>query len=284
MPTPTSTRIEDPGRDAEEAQPLVITGTDDNAERLVKSVARVRDLGEVFTPAATIKAMLDLLPVEMWEPHPSATFFEPSCGDGNFLLAVLGRKLRAIARRHAQGALPAGSDEGALLFHSLEAMASIHAVDISPDNVIGGTPGHEVGARERLFEHLRRWYATEATSDSESQARAVAAAGWIVKHNVLVGNMLAVNADGTPSGRERLPLIEYEWEPAAREVTLLTTTLGAVMDAACSDTSEMMLFGPADPSFAWHGPAFDVVGAPIPAPGTGHVDVRNRHARRTRLR
>lgn len=45
-------------------------------ERLVKSVERVRDLGEVFTPAATVKAMLDLIPEAMWVPHPSFTFLD----------------------------------------------------------------------------------------------------------------------------------------------------------------------------------------------------------------
>ena len=34
-------------------------------ERLVKSSERVRGLGEVFTPATTVQAMLDLLPEEV---------------------------------------------------------------------------------------------------------------------------------------------------------------------------------------------------------------------------
>ncbi len=39
---------------------------DDAEERLVKSSERVRDLGEVFTPGATVNEMLDLLPRAMW--------------------------------------------------------------------------------------------------------------------------------------------------------------------------------------------------------------------------
>ncbi len=35
-------------------------------ERLVKSTERVRDLGEVFTPNATVQEMLNLLPAKMW--------------------------------------------------------------------------------------------------------------------------------------------------------------------------------------------------------------------------
>lgn len=91
-------------------------------ERLVKSVERVRDLGEVFTPASTVKAMLDLLPASMWVPHPSPTFLEPSCGDGNFLVAILVRKLDAVATAHRAGGLPAGADTDALVFHALEAV------------------------------------------------------------------------------------------------------------------------------------------------------------------
>lgn len=102
--------------------------TRDNPERLVKSSERVRDLGEVFTPAATVEEMLDLLPDSIWEPHPSATFLEPSCGDGNFLVAILARKLSRVRKHQSAGTLPAGSDDDAVEFHFLEALASIYAV------------------------------------------------------------------------------------------------------------------------------------------------------------
>ena len=113
---------------------------DSNAERLVKSDERVRDLGEVFTHNATVQEMLDLLPAKMWAVHPSPTFLEPSCGDGNFLVAILDRKLSRIAKDFAKGKLPAGEGADAAQFHALEALASIYAVDISEDNIIGGTP------------------------------------------------------------------------------------------------------------------------------------------------
>ncbi len=87
-----------------------------------ESAERVRDLGEVFTPASTVKAMLDLLPASMWVPHPSPTFLEPSCGDGDFLVAILVRKLDAVATAHRAGGLPAGADTDALVFHALEAV------------------------------------------------------------------------------------------------------------------------------------------------------------------
>jgi len=74
-------------------------------ERLVKSFERVRDLGEVFTPNATVQQMLDLLPSAMWAPHPSPTFFEPACGDGNFLVAILDRKSTAFPKTSPKSSL-----------------------------------------------------------------------------------------------------------------------------------------------------------------------------------
>jgi hypothetical protein len=91
--------------------------------------------------------MLDLLPASMWDIHPSATFLEPAAGDGNFLVAILARKLKAISTVHAEGRLPAGRDLAAVEFHALEALSSIYGIDISTDNIVGGTPGHEVGAK-----------------------------------------------------------------------------------------------------------------------------------------
>jgi type I restriction-modification system DNA methylase subunit len=99
-------------------QPAVAASSD-VIQRLVKSVERVRDLGEVFTPFATVRAMLDLIPEEMWQTHPSATFLEPACGDGNFLVGVLERKLANVAQAYGIGALPAGTTTSSLQFHAL---------------------------------------------------------------------------------------------------------------------------------------------------------------------
>ena len=60
-------------------------------------------------------------------------------------MAILDRKLKRVALEYAQGMLPAGDTPEAAQFHALEALASIYAVDISIDNVLGGTPGHEIG-------------------------------------------------------------------------------------------------------------------------------------------
>ena len=62
--------------------------------KLVKSKQRVADHGEVFTPDWMVEAMLDLVKHET--ERIDSRFLEPACGDGNFLVPVLRRKLAAV--------------------------------------------------------------------------------------------------------------------------------------------------------------------------------------------
>jgi len=244
-----------------------------DSERLVKSAERVRDLGEVFTPAETVNAMLDSLPTDVWRHHPSRSFLEPACGDGNFLVAVLGRKLGVVAGAFSGGSLVAGASHDALEFHGLEALASIYAVDISVENVIGGAPGHETGARERLVAIMREWHTEQVDRAAADMNRFARSSQWIVDRNVLVGNMLAKNSDGTPSGRNELPILEYAWEPRSFQVTLFRTTLGDISAEAALDTSDstLSLFGPREPTHVWTGPAMNLCLLNDPAPDSGKM-------------
>ena len=233
-----------------------------STERLVKSDERVRDLGEVFTPNATVQAMLDLLPDEMWEPHPAPTFLEPACGDGNFLVAILDRKLERVAADYANESLPAGSSPEAAQFHALEALTSIYAVDISIDNVVGGTPGHELGARSRLLSIFGEWNATTLSKRLTERTLVLRAAEWIVEHNIIVGNMLPFDASGKPTGRDQLPLIDYQFDSATLSAALMKTTMGDVMATEEAKTSSMLsLFGPSEPEALWKGKAVNLAEA-----------------------
>ena len=55
--------------------------------KTIKSKERVRDLAEVFTGEKEVGAMLDL--VKSHSEKIESTFLEPSCGNGNFLVAIL---------------------------------------------------------------------------------------------------------------------------------------------------------------------------------------------------
>ena len=97
------------------------------SEQLVKSRHRVKTYGEVFTPSDMVRQMLDLVSTEL-ETGPGfvdKTFFEPAAGDGNFLVAILHRKLQAIKRSY-----PPESWRTESLF----ALASIYGVELQHDN------------------------------------------------------------------------------------------------------------------------------------------------------
>jgi hypothetical protein len=225
-------------------------------ERLVKSSERVRDLGEVFTPNATVQEMLNLLPRTVWTPHPSPTFLEPACGDGNFLVAILDRKLAQVAKDYADGNLPAGTAPDAAQFHALEALSSIYAVDISTDNIIGGTPGHEIGARSRLLTVFTDWNFEVLNKSLNERSVVLRSATWIVEHNLIVGNMLPFDSHGKSTGRDNIPLIEYSWEPDALSVSISKTTLGDVIATEeAKSTTVLNLFAPSPPQQFWRGKA-----------------------------
>ena len=83
----------------------------------IKSRRRVKDFGEVFTPEHIVKDMCALIPDEMYDLEH--TFLEPSCGNGNFLVHILNRKLE---KAHNP-------------MDALKALNCLYGVDILPDNV-----------------------------------------------------------------------------------------------------------------------------------------------------
>lgn len=76
---------------------------------------RVKQTGEVFTPIDLCVKMIRTIPVEKLE-DPSATFLDNSCGDGNFLVALV----KVLSKYHDKD-------------HVLDNM--IYGVDLMPDNV-----------------------------------------------------------------------------------------------------------------------------------------------------
>jgi hypothetical protein len=206
--------------------------------------------------------MLDMFPASVWEVHPASTFLEPTCGDGNFLIAILERKLHRVTKLHKRGKLPAGDTVSAAQLHGLEALASIYAVDISYENIVGGTPGHEIGARTRLLTAFSAWSEEVLGKRLTDRSPALRSATWIIEHNLIIGNMLPFGADGSPTSSSQIPLIEYTFYPEAEKVLLRKTTLGDVIDAVQIEKAAVPpLFGPTEPVFLWSGKALSLHGA-----------------------
>ena len=202
-----------------------------NEQRLVKSAERVRDLGEVFTPSHIVNDMLSLLPDEMWRPHPPATFLEPACGDGNFLIAILDRKLQHVTSHT--------DDPQTRQILALAALASIYGVDISPENILGGHPEHPIGARDRLLNHLIRWHRRTIGTAVNPRSRFYRTATWIVTHNIHLGDMLH------NQGRD-IPIVDYNWQVDEGCVSVTWLTVGLIQTHANAGSDPNVLFDEAD--------------------------------------
>ena len=93
---------------------------------LVKSKQRVADHGEVFTPAWMVEAMLDLVKGET--ERIDSRFLEPACGDGNFLVPVLRRKLAAVETKY-------GKSDFERRYFALLALMCIYGIELLSDNI-----------------------------------------------------------------------------------------------------------------------------------------------------
>jgi hypothetical protein len=95
-------------------------------EGLVKSRKRVADHGEVFTPSWMVEDMLDLVKIE--SERIDSRFLEPACGSGNFLKAVLTRKLAVVHSKY-------GKSEFETRHQALFALMCIYGIELLGDNI-----------------------------------------------------------------------------------------------------------------------------------------------------
>ena len=95
-------------------------------KKQIKSKKRVRDNGEVFTNEREVNAMLDLVKQET--ERIDSRFLEPACGNGNFLIEILRRKLEVVKSRYKKSQWE--YEKNALI-----AVMSCYGVDIMQDNV-----------------------------------------------------------------------------------------------------------------------------------------------------
>lgn len=107
----------------------------------LKSKERVRDFGEVFTAEREVKAMCDLVKPVINEID--STVLEPACGDGNFLVEILARKLKTAYRI-------AGKNDADFEYFATRTFCSVYGVDIQEDNIDD--------ARKRMFDNFFAFY------------------------------------------------------------------------------------------------------------------------------
>ena len=158
----------------------------------IKSKERVSERGEVFTAEREVNAMLDLVANECL--RPDSRFLEPACGDGNFLSAILKRKLTELRRKYKKS--PRDYEKQAIV-----AIGSLYGVDIMNDNVLA--------CRERLFVIWDEEYTAHCKGDASGEARE--AARFIISRNVINGNALTLMCVDDEGKDTSAPIVFSEW-------------------------------------------------------------------------
>lgn len=196
----------------------------------IKSKDRVKQHGEVFTPDSIVNDMLDLVDksvldtIDMsteegiWE-YINKTYLEPSCGNGNFLVRILDRKLAAVQK------LPREQWE----FGLVVALSKIYAIDIQDDNVIesrarllslietGVTELLELPDKELKPFNFEKYELSDKLRDNLKV---------IINNNIIVGN--ALNGKKYLYGEELtedIILIDYIWNLSNKTVMCSGHTL-----------------------------------------------------------
>lgn len=120
--------------------------------------------------------MLDLVKGET--ERIDARFLEPACGNGNFLVQVLRRKLAAVERKF-------GKSDFERTQYALLALMCIYGVEILADNI--------AECRANLLEVLAEYLALDESDDLHR------AASYVLSQNLIHGDALTMRTnDGQP--------------------------------------------------------------------------------------
>ena len=150
----------------------------------IKSRQRVADHGEVFTNPREVNAMLDLVRDESF--RLDSRFLEPACGDGNFLIEILRRKLSLLSAVKSQSEWK---------FKSLIAVGSCYGIDILADNA--------EACRQRLFKEVIGQMGKVSMAGYNESLR------YMLQKNIVCGDALTYRT------ADNKPITFCEWTPIA---------------------------------------------------------------------
>ena len=159
--------------------------SNENTKSQIKSRQRVAQHGEVFTNPREVNAMLDLVRDESF--RLDSRFLEPACGDGNFLIEILRRKLSLLRDIKSPKEWE---------FQSLIAVGSCYGIELLEDNA--------EACRQRLFTEVREQMGKKiCTQGYEESLR------YMLRRNIVCGDALTYRtADGKA-------ITFCEWTPIA---------------------------------------------------------------------
>ena len=152
-------------------------------QKQIKSKERVSQHGEVFTAEREVNAMLDLVAQET--ERIESRFLEPACGDGNFLIEILRRKLAVCRKRvEAKQYTQLQYERNAVL-----AVSSIYGIELLQDNA--------EACRKRLFRYFCEQYEELFGDKCKQQCRD--AVEYLLQKNIIMGDALTYKRVDNPN-------------------------------------------------------------------------------------
>jgi hypothetical protein len=173
----------------------------------IKSKERVSAHGEVFTADREVNAMLDLVKQET--ERVDSRFLEPACGNGNFLVRILERKLVVVRRMYQS------KGRSTFELNALIALGSLYGIELQMDNVLE--------CRQRLFGIFRNFYA-EVFPDLSQSDDFLRSAQYVLERNILWGDALTLC---TPDGSAAI--VFSEWSAINQQIKRRDFTLDALL-------------------------------------------------------
>jgi len=135
--------------------------------------------------------MLDLVKQET--ERIESRFLEPACGDGNFLTAILERKLTVVEKRYAKS-------QRDFEFYAVLAVSSLYGIDILEDNV--------QHCRQRLYGVFDSgFYSRLFRNRTKNKCRE--AVQFILNRNIIWGDALTLKTVDNKPGH----IVFSEWSP-----------------------------------------------------------------------
>ena len=156
----------------------------------VVSRQRVLDHAEVLTSNREVNAVLDLVKRET--ERIESRFLEPACGNGNFLTAILERKLEIVERRYCKSQVEYER-------YAILAVSSIYGVDILEDNI--------QQCRHRLFGVFEWNYSRLFRNKAKNKCRD--AVRYVLERNIIWGDALTLKT----VGENPEYILFSEWSP-----------------------------------------------------------------------
>ena len=160
----------------------------------IKSKQRVELFGEVNTSKKEVNSMLELVESETF--RLDSRFLEPACGDGNFLIEVLKRKLSLLVKQYKK-------NQYEFEKNSIVVIGSIYAIDILEDNILL--------SRERLFSIFTDIY--EKIFKKSINTNLLKSIKFILERNIIHGNALTLNYVNNNQ-----PIIFSEWSMLSNKI------------------------------------------------------------------